>query len=141
MAAAQQKSDDLYYDPDFSFVQNVERLCGPDAAASLINNFGGLRLFIPYAVRLPSATKTGSQLLQAVSIEHAKILSYVTGGESFDIPMPNPDYEVLRLTLQGVPVQDIARRIRHTERSVYMIRRRLRENGDLPPSTRGGAND
>lgn len=143
MAAAQQKSDDLYYDPDFSFVQNVARLCGPEAAASIINNFGGLRLFIPYAVRLPSATKTGSQLLQALSVEHANILGYVAGGCSFEVPMRGRvDSEVLRLTLQGVAVQTIARRIGHTERSVYMIRRRLRDAGDLPPSTaRGGAAD
>lgn len=138
MAAAHQIVDEEFYDTDLSFVQNVERLCGPDAAASIVNTFGGLRIFVPSAPRPPTASNPGAVILQAISLEHATILGRVAGGQYFNVPMQNAEYEVLRLSLQGVPVQDIARRIRHTERSVYMIRKRLREAGELPPARANG---
>lgn len=109
---------------DASVIDNIARLIGAGPASRLIAEFGGGRLYIP---EKPSP---GDSVSQAIGYAAAMRLGSVFGGER--VWLPNDAGRALSVSIatlraQGLSVSRIARRAGCSERYVYKVLARLRE--------------
>lgn len=109
---------------DAPVIDNIARLTGAGAAARLVAEFGGGRLYIP---EKPSP---GDSITQAIGYVAAMRLASVFGGERVWLPSDAGRALSLRiaaLRAQGLSVARIARRVGCSERYVYKVLARLRD--------------
>lgn len=109
---------------DAPVIDNIARLLGAGAASRLIAEFGGGRLYIP---ENPSP---GNPIAQAIGFAAARRLAGVFGGDR--VWLPNNAGGAVRarvatLRSRGVSISRIARQVGCSERYVYKVLARLRE--------------
>lgn len=126
-------AEEFYDDADdVDFLAVVERHAGPAAKERIWRRYSGIRIYVPRRpdTKHPFFYDLGAKATLAVCDE--------IGGLALTVPTaPDAGYlrrreDVLKLTLAGEPVRSIAQTLDCTERNVYLIRRALVENGELP---------
>lgn len=133
---------DDYWDGRLDLLEVTERLFGSECRDSAWARFGGRSIYIPIHPR------PDHPLSEAIGHDRAKAVAGELGGVVVQLPLcPSSGWRgrrevILSDALQGVAVVATARRLGCTERTVYLIRRSLKENGELPEKVqkRGGAN-
>lgn len=111
---------------------NLRLLLGEAGAKDLARELGGRRIYVPH--------KPGDHhpITVAVGRRNADRLAGAYHGTAIDIPMmPDTCTEIRRLDAQGWTRAAIARKLKVTERWVYMALR----NGPSSPPTQGGLFD
>lgn len=94
----------------------IVELIGEEAAAKLIANFGGTRLYVPHS---PCANDA---LARAVGTGAAMKLAEMFGGERMELPKPPPRRtQILALRAAGRSVEQIARALSCTRRRVFQV--------------------
>jgi hypothetical protein len=110
--------------PDAPLIDNIARLIGAGAASRLVAEFGGGRLYIP---EKPSP---GDRLTEAIGYVAAMRLASVFGGERVSLPLDSGralSVRIAELRARGVSIARIARRAGCSERYVYKVLARLRD--------------
>ncbi|MGA2408765.1 MAG: helix-turn-helix domain-containing protein [Candidatus Binataceae bacterium] len=97
-------------------LQELINLIGTDAAAKLIEIFGGTRLYIPHSPH-------DDDLLSAsIGIDAAAKLARFYGGDRLDVPNPTPRRaRIIELRKTGCSVDAIARQLGCTRRRVFQV--------------------
>jgi|SRR5271154_540041 len=99
-----------------SMLQELINLIGPDAAAKLIDLFGGTRLYIP------QSPQEDDLLCASIGIEAAAKLARTYGGDRLEMPNPTPRRaRILALRQTGCSVDAIARQLGCTRRRVFQV--------------------
>ncbi|PCI03865.1 MAG: hypothetical protein COB78_05790 [Hyphomicrobiales bacterium] len=102
--------------------QLLKRL-GPDGYLQLLENYGGIRLFVPKSVER-------SELTTAIGFENVRLLSERHGAEYIKVPLDR-EYRAKIYRAQGLSHARIARRLGVTENAVeklFIRDRRRNEN-------------
>jgi DNA-binding NarL/FixJ family response regulator len=102
--------------------QTLIETFGEDVTARLIAMLGGVRIWVP--------AKPGPrhQLTQALGQELAEEIARKMGAGPLTVPdgqafrLAAQRHEIRRLTAEGVPAQQIARRLKVNERTVFRVR-------------------
>lgn len=119
-----------------STIQTVRELCGAEIAARLVDNFGGLKLYIPH-----SPPKTG-RLTSALDSAALESLCLNLGGEIVVVPIGRRSaarrtrQRVENMLRDGKSSSHIARRAGCCIRTVFGIKAEMRSAGELPPRGR-----
>ncbi len=102
-----------------SVLDEITRLVGPEIAATLVEEFGGRRLYIPMEVA------RGDVLTRAIGVTRARKLSRIFGGDRIDVPADfnhaRRRTRIVILRRRGLSIPAIARTLRCTERYVYKV--------------------
>ena len=117
------------WDGNLCILDTARRLCGPATEAIILDKLGGS------VIRVPGRNFENSVLARAVGAEATKAIASELGGVQFSIPIAHRRADrVLKMSLEGKRVRDIARALGCTERHVSHIRASLRDAGRLPHS-------
>jgi Mor family transcriptional regulator len=107
-----------------SRLQAITDVVGAEAAAKLVSDFGGRRIYVP---QVPAR---GDLLARSIGLAAETRLSRVYAGDRLDIPArPEPASRRARIFVLrrgGDSISTIARRLRCTERYVYKVLASLR---------------
>jgi Mor family transcriptional regulator len=124
-----------------SVLDAITRLLGPAAVAALVEQFGGRRIYIPFAAA------RGDLLNRAIRLGQARKLAKVFGGDRIYVPADlghaRRRTRIAIMRERGLSVTAIARTLRCTERYVYKVlaltKPRSAPNGSdgMPPAERG----
>lgn len=123
---------DDYWDGRLDLLEVTERLFGAECRDSAWARFGGRSIYIPIHPR------PDHPLSEAIGHDRAKAVADELGGVIVQLPLcPSSGWRgrrevILSDALRGVAVAKTAQRLGCTERTVYLIRRSLKENGELP---------
>ena len=97
-------------------LEELVSLIGKDAAAKLIDIFGGTRLYVPHSPH-DDDLLTGS-----LGAEAALKLASIYGGDRIEVPNPTPRRaRILELRETGCSVDAIARTLGCTRRRVFQV--------------------
>lgn len=95
---------------------------GARQAQALVEEFGGMRVYIPVVAR------PADRISEAVGLDAATALSRRFGGEKVDIPNPSARRKrIIALHAAGVADQEIARQLGCTQRWVQKVLHEHRE--------------
>ncbi len=112
----------------------LAQLISIDAVLKLVEQFGGVRLYVPKVVR------QSGKLAKLLGMPAAEALSARCGGGRIEVPLaPNlgraiRDEEIRSLDASGYTVAEVARRLRIHQRTVYQVLSNARNEARL----RGG---
>lgn len=99
-----------------SMLQELVDLIGQDAAAKLIDIFGGTRLYIPHS------PQDDDLLTGSLGPEAALKLARIYGGDRIEVPNPTPRRaRILELRETGCSIDAIARNLGCTRRRVFQV--------------------
>jgi hypothetical protein len=99
-----------------SMLQELVDLIGQDAAAKLIDIFGGTRLYIPHS------PQDDDLLTGSLGSEAALKLARIYGGDRIEVPNPTPRRaRILELRETGCSIDAIARNLGCTRRRVFQV--------------------
>jgi hypothetical protein len=99
-----------------SMLQDLVDLIGKDAAARLIDIFGGTRLYIPHS------PQDDDLLTGSLGHEAAFKLARIYGGDRIEVPNPTPRRaRILELRETGCSIDAIARNLGCTRRRVFQV--------------------
>jgi hypothetical protein len=99
-----------------SMLEELVNLIGHDAAARLIEIFGGTRLYVPHSPH------EDDLLSGSLGPEAALKLASIYGGDRIEVPNPTPRRaRILELRETGCSVDAIARKLGCTRRRVFQV--------------------
>jgi hypothetical protein len=99
-----------------SMLDELVGLIGKDAAAKLIDIFGGTRLYIPHS------PQDDDLLSGSLGPEAALKLARIYGGDRIEVPNPTPRRaRILELRETGCSIDAIARNLGCTRRRVFQV--------------------
>ncbi|HUN57758.1 MAG TPA: hypothetical protein VMU41_06555 [Candidatus Binataceae bacterium] len=99
-----------------SLLQELVDLIGQDAAAKLVDIFGGTRLYIPHS------PQDDDLLTESLGAEAALKLARIYGGDRIEVPNPTPRRaRILELRETGCSIDAIARNLGCTRRRVFQV--------------------
>jgi hypothetical protein len=128
---------------ELSIVGELMKIVGAEAAARLVRDFGGTRLYVPNAPMAHDVVTRSIGLVAAIK------LARLYGGDRLVIPSPTAQLrrpaQIAEMRARHMSVAAIARELRCTERYVYKVLAGMRadprsatEAGRLPPERRAG---
>ena len=104
-----------------SILEELVNLIGLDAAAQLVEIFGGTRLYIP------QTPEEDDLLTSAVGREAALRLAGIYGGDRIEVPNPAPRrMRIVELRESGCSIDAIARKLGCTRRRVFQVLAQVR---------------
>ena len=102
---------------------------GPDAFLSLIEEFGGLRLYVD------REQGENSTIANVIGLCAAQKMAQFYGSSVLRVPLAR-EFRAIRYRSNGMSYAAIAKKIGVTETSIDKMFERLRKKGDAPPSER-----
>ncbi len=115
--------DDLSFKPT---IASIAKIVGKDAAAQILMDFGGMRIYIPHN---PGAH---SPLTVSIGLDAAQKIAQTYGGMDFTVPVNlGKDAEIKRLNAEGYSASAIARKVRCSLRKVYLVREQVEKENQL----------